>query len=323
MTPWRYLLVVLVASIVAWPAFAAIRAVYNILPCRVALYAADENYIASCQDKRFGDFEHQVFYHGMLDTDRRLREADVLFLGDSRVGFAFSRSNVAAFFGDRGARFFIASFGYAEGWQFAAEVLKRHRPSPAVLVINVAPFFNASRDEPGRLSEPARYAIDHPIASYVDALVIAAVQPLYARLCPSCGAEPIVVRSRKTGQWDWRAFDAANGVGVNAVFAAPSPSPEMLRRWVDTAEVQARQLLSHTPARCIVLTDIPYSGPVGAFATELGARLGASVLLPKVDGLRSFDKWHLDGRSSIAWSDAFLAELDALVTSRCGGWSKS
>lgn len=316
MEPRRYIVAVLLLAAVAWPILALINALFNLSPCRIDLYERGENYVSSCEDKRFGDFEHQVFYHGMLDTDRRLREADVIFLGDSRVGFAFSHPNIETFFSERGARFLVASFGYAEGWQFAADVLKRHQSRPTMLVINVAPFFNGPSRE---FSEPARYVTSHPIGSYVEALFAEVAQPIYSYFCPKCGKSPSMIRSRLTGQWDWRTFDLANGVGVFPLKVIPDPPHEAIAAWADVAEAQARQLLSYTHARCVVFTDVPHDGAVGVFARELGRRLSVPVVLPEVPSTRSFDRQHLDGHSSVSWTNALLAQLEAIATSQCGG----
>jgi len=48
-------------------------------------------YVASCNDKGFGDYEHQAAYYDLNGFVRTLRAADVLFFGNSKVQYAFSR----------------------------------------------------------------------------------------------------------------------------------------------------------------------------------------------------------------------------------------
>lgn len=318
MKPTRYIIGVLIAAAIAWPAFGTIRALYILWPCRIDAFVPDENYVASCDYRPYGSFEHQVFFHGLRDTGRRIREADVIFVGDSRVGFAFSRPNIEAFFSNRGVRFLISSFGYGEGLLFASEVLRRHHAQPTLLVINVAPLIYKLYP----VSEPALYAMNNPIASYFDAIFTLAAHSVYAYLCPTCGGLAVMMRSRRTGQWDWRTFDAANGKGAIEISITDPPSDEELQRWASVAEGWVRKLIEAARPRCVVLTDIPYMGPVGIYARELGRRLNVPVLLPEAGPMRGFDKQHLDGHSSVAWTNAFMSESDALVRAQCGGWPK-
>jgi hypothetical protein len=311
-----YLVTLLLAFVVAWPVAGIVRGIYRTVPCRLDLYT-QTNYLASCEDFGFGDLEHQAFYHGLYQTDRRLREADVIFLGDSRVQYAFSRDNVASFFADNRAKFFVAAFGYTEGWLFPTAVLERHNVRPAVLVVNVAPFFNLTLDgiEFGGTSGPAKYVLEHPINSYFDALMMEAAVRFFAAICPTCGWKPVTMRREATGQWDWHSFDPGIGTGQWEVQERTTITDDGLRRWGDAAEPQARKLLAAASARCVVFTQVPHNGPIGngAFARELGARLDIKVILPKVDGLRTLDPyWHLDQASSVKWSDAFLQELKKL-----------
>lgn len=317
----RYLLILLATFCVAWPVFAGGRALYNISVCRLAGYSFAQNYVAFCFDKHYGDFEHEAFYDGMFDTGRSLRESDVLFLGDSRVQYAFAQPNMAPFFAARRSRFFIAAFGYGEGWEFTTALLKRHRPSPKILVINVSPFFlgNIEKSPVNMVSQAARYVMDNPIAAAVDAHIRGAVQPIYAAICPGCGKVLTVMRSRETGQWETESFNPVHTVGGHPLATTDWPKEEWLRKWSDAAEPQVKQLLAAAPARCVVLTDTPWNGPVGAYAKALSARFNVTVIIPELAGLRTHDTMHLDAQSATEWSDAFLEQLDR-IGPQCGAW---
>jgi hypothetical protein len=309
----RYLAAVLATFVVAWLAFSIISYTYKIAYCNLAPYSPPENYVALCSDTHFGDFEHEAFYYGLFETDRKLREADVLFIGDSHLQFAFSRPNVEPFFKMRHARFFLAGFGYQEGWHFIDEVFKRHPPKPKILVINEDGF------SAQHASEPAEQVTEHPISSFIESELKSVAQPIEATLCRACGRADIIVRSRETGQWYWPNFNNVNIAGAFPVTPSASPSEGNLEAWLAQAEPQARKLITDASATCIVLTDAPYNGPVGAFARALAGRLGARLILPELAGLRTQDGSHLDAQSAVNWSNAFLAELDA-VGSRCGAW---
>lgn len=308
-----YLASMLLIFVIAWPIFSIGSYVYNISFCNITPYKWLVNYVAYCGDNHFGDLEHEAFYYGLFGTDRELRQADVLFIGDSHLQFAFSRPNVLPFFAARHSHFLLAGFGYAEGWQFIDEVFKRHPPSPKILVINEDGFFARPA------SEAARQVFNHPILSFVDAQLKGMAQQIEAMLCRACGGNGVLVRSRLTGQWNSVSFNDVNLVGAYPVAPAPSPSQANMSAWLDVAVPQARVLIADASAKCVVLTDAPNNGPVGAFARALAARLGVMTILPDFAGLRTLDGGHLDAQSAITWSDAFLKELDRIAP-QCGAW---
>jgi hypothetical protein len=307
----RYLAVLFIAFAVAWPSFAMVQAIHNVSFCSLNGYDARTNYVAFCGDLHYGDFEHQVFYDGSFDTSQRLRESDVLFIGNSQIQAAFSRSNVAPFFEQRSARFFMAGFGYVEGWRFPAAVMRRHRAGPKILVLNVSYWIDWT-------SEPARYTVDHPISGPIGAFFKGLAPSVYAWLCATCGGSPSLLRSKGTGQWDWRNFDPVKLDG-DPVEATRLASDEEIQAWADHVLPWAKELIASTSARCVILTQVPSPGPQEVYAQKLAQYVDAHVILPKVEGLRTWDGSHLTAASSVAWSGAFLRELDALGP-RCGAW---
>ena len=194
--------------------------------------------------------------------------------------------------------FFLAGFGYIEGWEFIDDVFKRYPPKPKILIINEDGFFDRPR------SEPARQILEHPVASSVDAELKNIAQPIGAELCRTCGAGGIIVRSRKTGQWYMTGFNDA--VGDFPVTPSPPPAEAAMAAWLTQAEPQARELIADASATCVILTDAPSDGSIGAYARALGSRIGAEVVLPDVAGLRTIDGGHLDAQSAVNWSNAFL-----------------
>jgi hypothetical protein len=52
---------------------------------------------------------------------------------------------------------------------------------------------------------------------------------------------------------------------------------------------------------------------------KLAQYFDVHLIVPDVPGLRTWDKNHLTADSSIAWSNAFLQQLDALGP-LCGAW---
>jgi hypothetical protein len=319
-----YLIVMAVAFLLLWPTVAGIGYLAQISNCNIALYSRD-NYVAHCYDKGFADFEHEAYYQGNLGIRDRLRGADVLFAGTSRMQYAFSRRNVAPFFALRRASFFLAGFGYGEQWRFSEAMFARHKPHPKILIVNVDPFFGGNE-----LSEPAQFILEHPVEAFVDTKFKAAVQPVYAALChhaPAtiaarlCGRASVIMRLRASGQWNILGIDDENLPGPHAIRLVAHATKDQVAAWLARAEAHARQLIAATSARCVVLTNVPQDSVGNEYAVALAARLGASLILPDIplSDLRTYDGQHFDARSAIEWSNAFLQQLDPIGV-RCGAW---
>ncbi len=310
-----YLLTVAFLFVLAWPAFAWLGYAGSVAGC---LYDAvgDQSYIALCDDRRFGDFEHEAFYYGLGETASRVASADVVFLGDSHMQVAFSHHNVRDYFRAKGARFMLMGFGYAERWRFAYEVVKRLAPRPKIAVINADPFFSPD------LSEPARFIFDHPIQAFLDAHFKYLVQRPYAALCSwidqPCGRARIVTRAVDTGQWATPGFDTMHTAGKFPV-VPQEIADDQVRRWYAYGGGAADQMAAALSAKCLVMTNVPFDGPRRVFVDMLGERLGAYRVVPEVAGLRTGDHHHLDLDSAVSWSNAFLAEFDP-IGRQCGAW---
>jgi hypothetical protein len=279
--------------------------------------SSSSTYIAYCLSREYGDYEHEAFYFGLNNTGRALAETQVIFLGNSKMQYAFSRDNVVPFFDERNARFFVLGFGHGEQSRFPELVLQRHPARPALAVINVDPFFTDG------ITEPAAFPVQHPIAAYVDAIFKSVTQMPRAWLCrrhPSpllCDGEPAMMRSELTGQWNVAAFRPDPDPPYPTQPVSPV-AEEALRQWLTRARVIAPQFLKTLKARCVVFTAVP-SDAGTVYAELLGAELGIRVIRPEVPDLTTIDRIHLDGRSAVAWSDAFLRELDT-VGRECGAW---
>ena len=126
-----------------------------------------------------------------------------------------------------------------------------------------------------------------------------------------------MMRSELTGQWNVAAFrpDPEPPYPTQAV---ASVADEALRQWLARAGVIAPQFLKAVKARCVVFTAVP-SDAGEVYGRRLAAQLGVRFIAPDVAGLTTIDRIHLDGRSAVAWSDAFLSELDPIGRA-CGAW---
>jgi len=274
-------------------------------------------YIAYCLDRDYGDCEHEAVYFGLNRTSGALATTRLLVLGNSKMQYAFSRDNVAPFFAARGASFFLMGFGHGEQSRFPELVLKRHPARPTLAIINVDPFFTDG------ITEPAAYPVQHPVAGLVDAVFKSVAQRPRAWFCrrwpaaAACGGVPAMMRSEATGQWNVAAFRP----DPVPPYPAPATAPvadAALRQWLERAAVIAPAFLATLQAHCVVFTAVP-SEAGEVYARRLADRLGVRFVGAEVAGLTTIDRIHLDGRSAVAWSNAFLRALDP-VGRDCGAW---
>ena len=99
-------------------------------------------YLAYCDTPAFGSYEHEAYALRVEpDAVGAMRDAQVLFLGNSRVQFAFSTPQTDEFFQGIGASYHLLGFGYGESSAFPRDLLRRDPPRSKVVVINADPFF--------------------------------------------------------------------------------------------------------------------------------------------------------------------------------------
>ena len=309
----RYLVVLATLFPLLWLAAGGVSHLFAVTKCNGTPFPSD-SYIAYCLDRGYGDYEHEAFYFGLSGTAEALAETRVLFLGNSKMQYAFSRANVAPFFAERGASFFVMGFGHGEQSRFAELVLQRHPARPVLAVINVDPYFTDG------ITEPEAFPLQHPIAGWIDAVFKSLVQQPRAWLCRvglMCSGRPAMLRSQATGQWDVAAV-AAEPDPPYPLPAAVPVADDPLGQWLARARVIAPEFLKTVGARCIVFTAVPSDAGSG-YARRLAAELGVAFIAPDIGGLTTIDHIHLDARSGIAWSDAFLRALDP-VGRACGAW---
>jgi hypothetical protein len=136
--PVVYVCIVLAAVLVSYCYWARTRTIFA---CPADGYTADW-YIAYCDARTYGDYEHGAFWFDLepsawLDA----KDADVLFLGNSRLEVGFSTAATARWFTQASARYYLLGFSYHENALFSAGLLDKLHPHAAVLVINLGRFF--------------------------------------------------------------------------------------------------------------------------------------------------------------------------------------
>lgn len=273
-----------------------------------ALGSQGDRYLAYCQANNYGDFDHGAFWFGLEPRARAAAaEADVLFLGSSRMQFGFSAQATAEWFASARASYYLLGFSHVENVAFIGPLLKDLRPRARAYVINVDRFFD-DRETP-----PARDIL-HNSDSRSRYRVKAIWQRVHTSLCGAlaaiCGDKLSFVRVRESGAWELRGTAPFTASGV------ADGTPGDRERWEHFAKL-ARDFVASLPVerRCVFLTIVPYGETRIDEARFIAASLDLPLIAPRPEGLTTFDSSHLDKPSAQRWSGAFFAAADANVRS--------
>ncbi|HEY1391899.1 MAG TPA: hypothetical protein VFV25_00885 [Methylibium sp.] len=266
-------------------------------------------YLSECSAGQYGDYDHGAFWFELEPQARRAAaEAEVLFVGSSRLQFALSGGNAAAWFSAAGVRYYLLGFSHSETVAFFGPLLAKLQPHAKVVVINVDRIF----DE--RISPPTEQILQgHDILQKYEEK--RSWQALHKGLCTAlpavCGDAVAVYRERETGVWH------RTGAGRFKALEVSEGPPSNDARWAGYARL-GEQFLARLPVdrSCIILTIVPTVETKRDEARAIAQKLGLDLLEPRVDGLRTFDGSHLDGGSAERWSEAFLREAGPRIR-RC------
>jgi hypothetical protein len=273
----------------------------SIFACKGRGYSADR-YLAYCGGANYADYEHGALFFNLeppaLDY---ARNADVLVLGNSRIQMALSNDATDDWFKRASAQYYLLGFSYDEDIVFIGELLRRMNPRASVYIINVDDFFER-RETPF-----ARMVLHDPDAEsrYEGKRFL---QYFHRPICGTfpmlllCGRQSAIMRSRETGAYYRIPYQ--NALPQNAV---------SYDSWVDDAMVSDSAALAidflrrFANGKCVILTNVPYPETKNGNAEAIAAGAGLPLVVPpEMDGLYTFDGFHLDWASADRWSRAFL-----------------
>jgi hypothetical protein len=266
-------------------------------------------YVAS---DRGGEVDHHVLYHGTdAESLARLRAADVLFLGNSRLMFALERETLGRFFQERGLTYYVLGFGHREQDDFPERIIERFDLRPRYVVANVDGFFwDGHSDWAERVVRETSFdawklQAEAEAAHWVRRRLHAIV-PHYVDL--QWGHPEIVIyRSRLDGTWF---------VGNQFAISAPFVWPEDDRHVASERSLAAAESFKANMDRRgtrLVLCLVP-APQVSIHRARLVAKhLGVPLALPEVTAMRTVDGSHLTDDSARRFLSALLEELAPLL----------
>jgi hypothetical protein len=302
--PAIYACIILMA---ACAAFAYQIRTETIFSCPANGYSADR-YLAYCNGTSYGDYEHGAFQFDLEPGARDFaRNADVIFLGNSRLQIAFSTAATADWFTAASARHYLMGFLYYENVIFAEELLRTIHPRARVFVINVDDFFDRSE------SPPVKMIFHDPEArhKYEGKRFWQRIhEPICKAFAALCGTRFTIFRSRETGAY----YAAGAAPGKMTPVSYDQIGKQNI---VDSNIAAAIDFLSHfAQGKCVILTTVPYVETKIGNANAIATGIGAKLVVPEVaDGLQTYDGYHLDQPSAERWSKGFFLAAGSKIRS--------
>lgn len=271
----------------------------------------DDHYLGSDSGTTL---DHHVLYFGLDDeATARLRAADVLFLGNSRLMFGLRPEVLRPAFAARAQTFYALGFGFREADRFPLALIRRLDLHPRIVVINSDGFFA------GTMSAFAETVIrDTPFAArkrrwegeaaHTVRRAVHAVAPNWLTLFgrPGLGLNGgfNTYRSRSDGTWQIAPWPTTTTTFLPAALDGGEPGRgEIAAARNFKAELDARG------AR-LVLTRVPAPQAFdGAGPAAFARLLDVPLVMAEPPGLTSADHSHLDAPSARDWAREFMTAL--------------
>jgi len=269
----------------------------TIFACQADGYSKGR-YLAYCQSDGYGDFDHGAFWFDLEPAaTRSAAAADVLFIGNSRMQYAFSSTAAQNWLAKNTPSYYLLGFAYNPRAQFERALLSKLAPRANVYVINLDTFFEENGDV------PARIVMDDPTAGsrYQSKQ---RWQYLHHAVCGTvagfCGNSYAFFRARHTGAWQSSGAISANKpVSVDTKIDAEMVAHETVsgRTFLDSLGVDPG---------CVIFTLVPTVDTPSATSLAIATGLHTDFIAPDLEGLVTFDGSHLDRASAEKWSAAFF-----------------
>jgi hypothetical protein len=263
---------------------------WGLFACQSYGYSADI-FAAYCGGGRYVDAEHGIFWYGLDPAiAKNVREADVIFLGDSRGLVTFSANSISEFFKQaNNAKLYNLAFAYKENSAFETQLLRRFEPLKARLfIVHLEEHFFDDQETP-----LAKYIVHSPNAKH-DYIAKQRWQMVHKPVCNAlprlCGNSFVMWRSRENGNV---IYDPANAASQGLVSYDETTIDQTN---VDRSVAVAKRFIQEFgQGRCIIFTVSPTMGTHLGNSRAIASALHIPLMVPaNIDGLNTSDTVHLD-----------------------------
>jgi hypothetical protein len=272
---------------------------HNIFFCQASGYTSDA-YLAYCDATDYGDYDHGAFWFELeAAAERSAASADVLFLGNSRMQFAFSTAATAQWLSS--AKYYLLGFLGFENSIFAQALLHKLKPTAKVYVIAIDDFFEPSE-------RPLAKIVMHDGEGRTRYEIKRFLQIVHKAICGKlpkiCGDGVVVFRSRQTGTFNMPQTSKFKGLARQVSY-----DEQIDENAVDEAIAIGKLFLSELPVKpeCVILTASPTVNTKLRVANAIASGLGKTLVVPEqLNGLQTIEGIHLDRSSAERWSEVFF-----------------
>jgi hypothetical protein len=266
----------------------------------------DAFFISSTGD----ELSQMVLYHGLGDSIDHARQADILFVGDSRMPLGLREGVIVPEAQALGLRVFSLACGHVERVRFALDLIRKHDLRPRLVVVAGGPHvFEDVLSKPAEKAEKltrwqAWNAWTEAEAAWAIQRRLHAWLPKVDWLGPGLAFPWIIYRSSRTGWWlpvrepEWSypiGFDEEARSYENLLPMARELKEELDRRGAG-----------------LVLTVVPYGNTRWGHLAYLARELGVPTVVPGFDGMFTSDGSHLNRASADRYSSLFWQQFIAL-----------
>ena len=242
----------------------------------------------------------------------RLKDAEVLILGNSRSLFAFPEPECCRFFEQHGLTFFHLGFPL-DGQVWAEHMIEQFDLHPRLVIVNADGFFTHRASAMAvRAANSTRFDARK---NYAESVLAFHVRQQLHRAIPHVktmffSRESFVIyRSTENGTWRIAAgqSDQARSIPPSDHGGTVEIPPEVRQ--------SAREFRDRLQARGaeLVLTYVPSPDGNRHQAEQLAAELDLPLIAPLPDGLRTVDGSHLDADSADRFATAVFEQLKEIL----------
>ncbi len=252
---------------------------------------------------RQAELSHAIMYHGLNDSMDHARNADVIFIGNSRMPLGLREEFLMPKAQKLGVSLYSFGFGHVEKARFGLALIQKFNLKPKVVVVAGGPgIFNDGYSAVGAkaISMTKWDAMKHWFegASWWNLkrrmhTVLPKVEFFDGRV----HAQYIHYRSSRTGWWKTVLEPGARGlIGFGQERKSYEDELPMAKEFKQEMDrIDALLVLTVVPHRDTRMGHLPY----------FSDKLDVPMIVPSFDGLRMADGSHLSRESAKIFSDRF------------------
>ncbi len=246
--------------------------------------------------------DNYVFLYGMYDTIKEVKQADVLLLGSSRLGYALQDKNMQNF----DFRPYVMAFGNEEMDLFPMKIIRKFDLHPKLFVINVDEFFenNMSKYSQKVVKEGLFSAYRTLFEYTASTLLQNEMHQHITYFAPFFTHRPetILVRSKINGTWHF--LKQPQQVQSLTIPSDSLPTAEQLQQ----AQTIVTELKNKGSEVVFVLVPNPKT-PIG-WATELARQLGVPFWPYSFEGVQLRDPSHISEEEGEKFTSFLMNHLE-------------